>query len=369
MGHTKRILILYASAGHGHEKAAEAVLEACRESGAEAHAVDTLRLAPGFFGNFYRQTYLVQIKYMPWLWGVFYYSFDVSRVYAVMRWIRRFVNSMTSKRLEKLILDEKPDTIIATHFLSVEVVSRLKEKGKTLAKIIAVITDYLPHHVWTANCVDLYAVALAETKEALTRWGIAADKIKVTGIPVEKKFLENIATEPARRRLMLDPNLFTALITSGGAGIGSLRELVEGLTALKQPVQILAVCGTNKTLFQDLSAESRRYSSLKVFSFVDNMEELMAASDLVIGKGGGLTLTESFSKGKPVILFQSIPGQEARNAFCVQKYGAGFVAESAREAISKVSELLESPEKLESMKKGASAMFKGDAARAIARLA
>ena len=369
MDHSKKILILYASAGHGHEKAAKAVLEACLESGFGAVAVDTISLAPGFFGKLYREVYLVQIKYVPWLWGVFYYSFDVGLVYKLIRWVRRLMNFMTSERLERLILDEKPDTIIATHFLSVEVASRMKEKGKTSAKIISVITDYLPHHVWTADYVDDYVVALPETKKVLTDWGVSEDKIKVIGIPVEVKFMENISEASARRLLKLEPTLFTVLITSGGAGIGSMSGIIKSLIALNKNIQILAVCGTNKSLLQELGSLSVAYPSLKVFGFINNMQELMASSDLVIGKGGGLTITESFSQGKPIILFQSIPGQEARNAFCVGKYGAGFIADSVNKVALKVAELSDSPEKLELMKKGVASMSRKESARQISRLA
>src|SRR3990167_5276391 len=107
MDYPKKILILYASAGHGHEKAAKAILEACRESGAtNVRAVDTLSLASRFFGSLYRQTYLLQIKYAPWLWGAFYYTVDVGWVYAVMRRMRRLMNGLTAKRLEQLIVEE-----------------------------------------------------------------------------------------------------------------------------------------------------------------------------------------------------------------------------------------------------------------------
>lgn len=370
MDSSKKILILYASAGHGHEKAAKAILEACRElPGVSAQAVDTIGLASPFFGNLYRQSYLLQIRYVPWLWGIFYYACDVGWVYAVIRWVRRAMNAILASRLERLILEEMPDAVIATHFLSVEVTSHLKEQGRIDTKLLSVITDYLPHHVWLAKGVDLYAVALPETKEKLMQWRVPADKIRLTGIPVEKKFLVNPPTLETRGRLRLDLLAFTVLITSGGGGIGSMKNIVEGLLELKKPIQILAVCGTNQPLFHVLSSVAVDHPLLKVFGFVHHMQELMAASDLVIGKGGGLTITESFSQGKPIILFQSIPGQETRNAFCVNRYHAGFVVQTIHEVVQKVSELLESPGQLESMKKGVREIFKSDASEKIARLA
>ena len=137
---------------------------------------------------------------------------------------------------------------------------------------------------------------------------------------------------------------------------------------MKETVQVLVVCGTNRLLYDHLCLQAADNALLKVFGFVDDMEELMEVSDLVIGKGGGLTVAESLARGKPLILFQSVPGQEGRNGICVCKYGAGLVAKSLNELVNKVSEILDSPEKLETMKQGVSRMAKPMASRDILEL-
>ena len=177
-----------------------------------------------------------------------------------------------------------------------------------------------------------------------------------------------MTSNEARSKSALDPRSFTVLITSGCAGIGSMKNIISSLLDLKRPVQILAVCGTNRGLIEVLNLKAKENPLLKPFGFVNNMDELMAASDIVIGKGGGLTITESLSQGKPIILFQSIPGQEARNAACILKYKAGFVANSLDELVYQVNELLESPDKLESVRRGAAQMYMPNSAREIARL-
>ncbi|OIO38170.1 MAG: hypothetical protein AUJ72_02945 [Candidatus Omnitrophica bacterium CG1_02_46_14] len=372
MDHPKKVLILYASAGHGHEKAAQAIYEACRDlpgGQTEVKLADTIKLASPFYGNIYRRSYMFQIQYIPWLWGVFYFGLDQAWIYGLMSLVRRFVNSLTAKRLERAIIEENPDTIIAVHFQSTEVSSHLKETGKIKSKLINLVTDYLPHHIWLAKYVDTYVVALKETKEKLMEWGVTAEKIKVLGIPVEKKFMTNLSISEVRSKLSLDPRAFTVLITSGGAGIGSMKNLIDGLVKLNKPIQILAVCGTNRALLEILKEKVKIYPLLKVFGFVNNMNELMSASDLVIGKGGGLTITESLSQGKPLLLFESIPGQESRNAECILKYKAGFVADSLSQAVQQVGELVSQPDKMESVKKGAAKMYVPDSASAIARLA
>ncbi len=371
MDHPKKILIFYASAGHGHEKAARAALEAVREMypAASAEAVDAISLMPPFFGEGYRQTYLLQIKYVPWLWGIFYYSFDIPWVYSIMRIIRRLMNSAISGGLVKMIEKQNPDVIFSTHFFATEVVSHLKEVGKTRAKLITIVTDYLPHFVWTARCVDRYAVGLGETRDGLVERGVAAEKIEITGIPVEKKFFNPVNVNNVLNGLNLDEGVFTVLLTSGGVGVGSVEPLVEKILSAQKSVQIILVCGSNKTLFTRMNLLLKKYSSLRVLGFVNNMNELMEASDVVVGKAGGLTITESFLKNKPVILLGAIPGQEARNVLCVKAHGAGIEARNFSEAADAVLRLKESADEIKKIKAGIATIARPDAAQKIALLA
>lgn len=370
MDTAKKVLILYASAGHGHEKAAQAVLEAFAGSEKDwsARAVDTLSLGSSSFSCFYRNVYMFQIKYAPWLWGMFYYSFDVPFIYFFMKIVRRILNSWMARDLERLLLSENPEAVVSTHFTSTEVTSMLKKKKRIRCRLVTVVTDYMPHWVWTASEVDQYVVAVEETKQGLVRRGVDAQRIRIFGIPIGKKFLVSRSKSEQCRLLGIKEDVFTVLITSGGAGVGAIQKIAEGLAESKKPVQLLVVCGTNEAMRRALENQARQNSRLKVFGFVNNMDELMDASDLVVGKGGGLTVTESFCKGKPVILFQSVPGQEARNVDLVRKYHAGFATNLAQEVIAKVLELAESPQEIENLKKGLRYFAKPGAAQDIVSL-
>ncbi|HXV18693.1 MAG TPA: glycosyltransferase, partial [Candidatus Omnitrophota bacterium] len=151
-------------------------------------------------------------------------------------------------------------------------------------------------------------------------------------------------------KLGIREKLFTVLVTSGGAGIGDTQAIVKGILSLKKPVQVLVVCGTNKALFMALSGMAQENRLLKVFGFVSNMDELMEASDVVVGKAGGLTVTESFVKGKPVILFRSVPGQESRNADFVARNEVGFTTDSIKEVVSIVSRLHDEPDQIQALR-------------------
>ena len=370
LDHPKKTLIVYASAGHGHEKAAKAVYEACRKFHPEIETKiqDSLSHAIGFSGDFYKQLYYWQIRHAPWLWALFYYSTDHPGVYFFIRTIRRILNGLLARPLEKYIAQENPSAILATHFMAVEVASHLKRSGKISAKLFVVITDYMPHAVWTASRVDKYLVALKDTKEELMARGIPADRICVTGIPIEEKFSVPYDRRALEEKFGIGDRRFSVLVTSGGAGIGAMRELVRELLEVPSPIRVLIVCGSNESLKNHLEKLNDPRGCLKIFGFVDNMQELMEVADVVVGKGGGLTITESFSKSKPVIIFNPVPGQETRNALVVEKYHAGFLAGSPKAVADRIREISGDAACLERLRQGARNIAKSESARRIAEI-
>ena len=367
MDHSKKVLILHATAGHGHQKAAQALEEACRKllPSAEVRIEDTLRFTPGFFGSGYKNTYLFLIQHVPVLWGFCYYFFDQRWLYRIVRPLRRFVNRRMAAALERMVVEEQPSVILSTHFLATEVCGVLRKEKRITCPVVTVITDYLPHYFWIEDGVDLYVVAADETKAELLRRGVSADKIRVLGIPVEAKFARALDRSTICKRLGIDDAVFTLLLTSGGAGVGHAEKMIEMFFALQKPLQILAVCGTNRALFETLGRRFGNRVGFKAFGFVDNMDELMEAADLVVGKAGGLTVSESLAKVRPIIMFEPVPGQETRNAVCVEHRGAGFIAANYKEVIQRVSELMDQPSELLRLKQNVRSASKPSAAADI----
>lgn len=367
MDHSKKIIIFYASAGHGHEKAAQAVYEAYQKiyPHYDLRIVDVLTLALPFFGKWYKKSYLFQIQRTPWLWAFFYYMADIRIIYRLIKPLRRLVNAIAAKKLHDYLIHENPETVISAHFMSTEVTSYLKNSKKIKSALITIVTDYLPHWIWTAPRVDLYIGAIEETKEGLMRRGVPENRIKILGIPIEQKFLKKHSRAKLASQFEISATHFTVLLTSGGAGIDTIDEIVRGLLAISGSLQILVVCGTNKEMQANLSKIATSNPLLKVFGFVNNMDELMEVCDVVVGKGGGLTVSESLAKGKPLILFRSVPGQETRNAYCVMKYGAGFATNDSKGIITKLTELVQDTKKLDEMRIAVKRMAKPLAADQI----
>ena len=363
----KKILILYASAGHGHAKAAMAIEQALRSRpDVDVKALDALTVCPAYFKRGYEGLYFFLIRRLSWLWGALYYLTDIPFIYFFVKLARRLHNAFFAKTLEDYLVTVNPDVVVCTHFLGSEVTEHLKQKNRLHSKLITVITDYLPHTFWLESHTELYAVGSEETRAELVRRGVPDKKIHVTGIPIEAKFSNKLSRSDAASKLGIQAELFTVLVTSGGGGVGLVEPLVNRLLAQTPAPQILAVCGTNQSLFDSL--QKKASPKMKVFGFVDNIQELMAASDLVVGKGGGLTITESLCLGRPMVLLGALPGQETRNVSCMLSNGSARRAHSVSQAVFHIQEFMSNPELLREFRLAAEKYGRPKAASQISQI-
>ena len=335
----KNILIIHASAGAGHQKAAEAVFDGIKSSSAhQARIIDGLDLTSQSFKNLYRNTYTLLISKVPWLWGIFFGIADVRPLLPLVRFVRRVQNSVNAKPLEEFLKKEQFDCIISTHFFPTEVVSRLKRTGAVRSKLITVVTDFDVHSIWMAPNVDQYAVASDWTKNKLASMGVAPEKIAVTGIPVNAKFTVRRDKKEMRRKLGLKEQAFTVLVATGSFGIGPIEKIIRAI----ETFQTVVVCGHNKSLFDRLSRIQR--PSLKVCGLVNNMDELMAASDVMVSKPGGLSICEALASGLPMIFFNAIPGQETNNIRVLRVYGTGVSTSMTADIAETLEEYRSAPQ-------------------------
>lgn len=322
-----KILVSYASAGAGHKRCAEAIYDLLkRETNQQVSLVDCLDYTNFLFKFLYSFGYTFLITYLPSLWSALFKFTNLSIFFITTRPLQQLIHNLSAIRFIKFLIEERFDYCICTQFLSSEIVSRLKTQRRINTKLVCVITDYNVHHLWLAEGVDIYIVACRETKQRLIQLGVAEEKIKVTGIPVNLRFL----TQPDKLQLLnklgLKSNLFTVLILTGAFGIGPLQKIVA---ALEDRFQLLVVCGNNKKLLRKLN--SIKNIDTHVYGLVDNVDELMAVSDLVITKPGGLTISEALVRHLPMLFILSIPGQETENARLMINYNIGLMAKNSGE--------------------------------------
>jgi len=369
----KKVLIIHASAGDGHKKAAEALYESflnLDNNKIKAVLVDALEYTTPFFGFGYKKAYEIMIKRMPWIWGFLYHMLNNRFFFAVATPFRRLVNGLNSRRLEKFILKENFDLVLSTHFFAPEVISYLKEKGLSQVKLINISTDFKPHRFWIAKNIDRYFVASEITKQGFIKMGLSEDKISVSGIPISRKFNALASKEHARNSIGIKEDKFTILLMGGGLGIGPIKEILLDLQKLSFDFQIIAVCGRNESLADELGKLSCSLNKKTiVYGFTNQIDTLMAASDIMISKTGGATVSESLAAGLPIIALRPIPGQETGNVAFLCGNGIGFWVKRLDEINGIIIRLFKSKEDIDKLKSSIRHWSKPRAAEDIARLA
>jgi processive 1,2-diacylglycerol beta-glucosyltransferase len=365
------ILVLHASVGAGHKRAAEAVAKALALEAPDARVavVDAMDLARPAFKKVYGSGYLRLVEKAPALFGLLFEMTDrPARDGAFGERLRRAVQRWGAAELVRLLEGGGWDAIVHTHFLAPELACALRRAGRLDAPQLAAVTDLDAHRLWAQPGIDRFCVAGPLAAASLRRHGVPAGDIHETGIPVDPAFSVPADREDARRAFGLSGDRPVVVQASGGHGVGPVESVLRGLLAASVPAEFVVVCGRNeeaKRRLKRLRAPSRH--RVKVLGYTDRMRELMAAADLLVTKPGGLTVSEALSCGLPMALIRPIPGQEERNAVSLAEAGAAARAESPAALAGLVEGILGAPGRLAEMRRRARALGRPRAAFAVAR--
>ena len=207
---------------------------------------------------------------------------------------------------------------------------------------MTVVTDLIDvHRGWACRSADLIVVSTEPARQAALRWGIRADRLELLGLPIDVRFRPPVPGErgAARRRLGLDADRPTVLVSGGGEGSGGLWDQVLALSLDPHPWQVIAVCGRNERLRGRLLGV-RLQTPTVVLGFVDDMPDLMRASDLAVGKAGPGAIAEALATGVPLVLTSYLPGQERSNVRFAVDSGVGRYAPTSQRLLEAASELL-----------------------------
>ena len=349
-----RILILSASVGSGHMRAAQALGAALRETApqVETRLVDVLDHAHPAFKSLYGGGYLKLASRAPHLVGYLFDRLDQpgARGDAVrLRLQRLFLGG-----LERLLLEERWDLAVSTHFLPAEILAHLRRRGKLSLPQAVAVTDFDAHRIWMHEPCERYFAASDEAAAALRHFGVDAGRISVTGIPIHPRFAARSRASAARRAMNLAADRPVILLLGGGCGMGPMERLFEALDEVSSPIQIVAVAGRNETLRRRLSRRAlASKQKARVLGYTDRIDELMRASDLIVTKPGGLTVSEALACGVPLAIVDPIPGQESRNGDFALEHGAAIKIQRPSALTHKVELLLATPERLEQLKASA----------------
>ena len=362
-----KVLVLSASAGAGHLRAAQAVERALLEANAarEVRNIDTLEYTSKIFQHLYSKAYIDVVNKMPELPGFFYDRLD--KPWKNER-RRLALDKLNTRPFVKMLSEYQPDMIVCTHFLPAEIVSWLKAKERLHSRQAIVVTDFDAHAMWLCHHYEQYFVALEETRVYLEALGIPADKITVSGIPIDPIFAKKKDKLEMRKKHGLAPDLTTILVSAGGFGVGAIDELITELLKLQHPAQIVAICGRNEELKSRLEKiKATGNVKVKPIGYTTEMDEYMSASDIVLGKPGGLTTSEALAKGLVFVVVNPIPGQEERNSDHLLEAGAAIRCNNLPVLSYKLDKLLDDPKRFAKMQENARKMGHPNAAHEIVK--
>jgi processive 1,2-diacylglycerol beta-glucosyltransferase len=364
-----RVLVLSASAGAGHLRAAEAVEKALQIRGlaSEVQHQDVLKYTNNVFRHLYSKAYLDLVNKAPEVLGWIYDHLDVP---GRNEKVRLAFDRLNTVPFIKFLNRYQPDVAICTHFLPSEIISWLKREKQVSILNAVVVTDLDVHAMWICRHCEHYFVALEETKVHLVALGVPESRVTISGIPIDPVFAEAKDACAMRRKHGLVEDQFTILVSAGGFGVGPVEHIIEALSGLSHPAHVVVVCGRNEELRARLTHLVRRMTGgvgvhFTLLGFTTQMDEFMSATNLFVGKPGGLTTAEALAKGLPMVVINPIPGQEERNSDHLLEEGIAIRCNNLPALAYKIDRLMEEPGKLMLMRANALALGKPLAAFTI----
>lgn len=329
MSERKRILILTADAGFGHRSAANALAAAFEDAHHEDCTVEIANpmddpLAPAILRDS-QADYDRVVREMPDLYKLNYTFSDASVPAAVLD---SALMVMLFRVIRNMLKQYRPSLVISTHPFYMSPLNGYISLRKRTIPFLTVVTDLTNvHRLWFNPGTELCVLPTQEAFEQGLASGFPEERMKVTGIPVNPVFAnETRSKDEIRSELGWAPGLITALVT-GSKRVKGLMDVLHVLNHSGLPLQFVLVAGGDDDLFEQFKA-TEWHAATHLYNYVTTMPKFMRASDLIISKAGGLTVTESLASGLPLILVDVTPGQEEGNAAYVVDHGAGELAEN-----------------------------------------
>lgn len=357
-----KALILSTKTGQGHNSASMAIASCLENEGWEAIVSDVLKSGKRNVSAPVSALYDNIVLHMPALFGMLYRAGELvssskrhSPIY--------YLNSIYSGKLLDKIKSTEPQIIICPHIFSAQAITRLYEKHELSTPSVGILTDYTCSPFWEETRLDAYVIPAPQLIDEFAYKGIPREKLYPLGIPVNSCFKKTHDKAEARRLFGITADkVFTVM--GGSMGYGYIRELSTLLAGKMPRAQVIAVCGNNEKLFKSFTG----ISNIIPFQFIDNIDILMDATDVLLTKPGGLSSTEALSKRLPVVLTCPIPGGEERNADFLSSIGVAEYAKTPESAVEKAIELVFDMRKRKKMIEAQEKYINRDADRDIAKL-
>jgi len=352
----KKVLITYATYGSGHKTVANYIYDYLnKHSNYEVKIIDLMdyeNIIGLISKKAFEQNFKSQLS--CFMFSVTYALFNNKPATIPYKQITKAI--FKNKKLQQDIVDFNPDLLISTHFFGHIVLGMLNKKKQTNCKIISIITDYISHEMWLKDEKSLDAIIVSNdiVKKELVNKKISSKKVYPYGIPIKEDFSNVSNIEEIKNKYKIDNDKKTFLFFAGGsAGSSFSYKYFKRLLEEKLDINVIYVCGKNESLQRKAEklVKKSEYQNVKVLGFSTEVNNLLAISDVVITKPGGISITECLESKKPMILIPGNGGQEIYNARFVCKNGYGLNSKTPRQFIKNINKLVKRKTLIYSMNK------------------
>jgi len=331
-GATRRLLVITANVGEGHNAAARAVMAAVlrRWPETEIDQLDAFELMGQRIARWMRTSYEFTLEHTP---GVYQFYFDALWHHPLFaRITKRMVASVFGRRLARRPEVHTAEWVVCTHPFGAAAMDWGRRAGRWATPTAAFVTDFAPHPFWVWGRIDLHVVMHESVVPYARKFG-ATGQIHAAALPVGRDFRPSEPGDQRAARLALDleQDSVVVLVTGGSWGVGALAKTVRDLLEVGEPVQVVAVCGYNEPLRAELEALGAPRERLVVFGWVDNMPSIMTATDVVVTNAGGVTALEALACERRLLFFEPIAGHGRANARLMQEAGVAVVCATAED--------------------------------------
>ena len=364
----RSVVIISAEMGEGHNAAAAALTEAIEECwpGCTVERLDTIELRGVRFARAARWAYGFQLSVLPWSYEVFYDRLSRSDPFA--QFTKGVVGAFFGRRLAKALDGRNPDLVISTYPFGSAALQWLREHRRSATLMVTYIPAFHVHPLWAYPGVDMHFVMYDSASEHARMQGF--ERTMRVGAPPVRRGFGDLSRAKARDLLGFSAEDFIVLLTGGAWGLGDIAPGAEALVRLEPPVHVVAVCGKNANLEADLRVLAASHPDrLTVYGYVSTMPVLMAAANVVVTNGAGVTVLEALRTPRPVVAFAPLAGHGTASTAEMVRRDLAVQARDVPELVERIRSLRTDPELLRKMERAGESWVQGrDLRRSIAEI-
>ena len=322
----KKILILTAGYGEGHNSAARGIRDGLArvrpDAAVEMH--DLFIETYGLLNEAVRKGYLALINRWPRSWGYVYRWLDKKKDFA--RDFRKF--GRLKAQLANVLERFQPDVVVSVFPAYPYLLAEIGGSNARWKNVVVVTDSITVNAIWYGCAADYFLVPNDESAAVIRDHGGVTETItRVFGFPVSPKFAD-LSSEPSPTAADKKKVLYVV-------NPPSLRSLELIRMLLELDLDLTVTVGRNEKLHQAVKAAAGD-RKIEIFGWTDQLPRLFRTNHLLIGKAGGATVQEAIAAGCPMIINHIVSGQEEGNARLIVQTNSGAIALTPEAVVAEV---------------------------------